>query len=75
MPSKLTGRRLRITKSTRGSSERLGPCEICGKHMSECFLSRVGYERLREDGSTYVDYSGSMVFAHEACIDKLSLSD
>lgn len=75
IPSKLTGRKLRTTKSTGGSSERFGPCEICGKYMSECFLSRVGNERQREDGSIYADHSGPTVFAHDACINKLSLID
>lgn len=75
IPSKLTGRKLRTTKSTGGSSERFGPCEVCGKHMSECFLSRLGNERQREDGTIYADHSGSTIFAHKECVDKIALSD
>lgn len=70
-----TGRMIRITKTTGRGSDYYGLCELCGGHMSECFTSRLARERRREDGSLYPDLAGVLVFAHEACIDKLSLSD
>lgn len=70
-----TGRMIRITKTTGRGSDYYGLCELCGGHMSECFTSRLACERRREDGSLYPDLAGVHVFAHKACIDKLTERD
>lgn len=54
LSSTTPGRSVRL-KSTGHSSLRLGPCEICGQHVSEVFM------RLTEDGLDYV-------FGHEQCL-------
>jgi len=71
-----TGRFIRETKSTGRGSDYFGNCEICGKHMSECFISRLSRERKRaSDGSLYLDKSQPVIFAHEICISQVASSD
>lgn len=65
---KLTGNVVRVTKGTGYGSDHYGPCELCGKHMSEAFTSRMAREWVRDDGSLYLDHASPKVFAHEACI-------
>lgn len=67
---KPTGNFVRTTKSTECGSDRYGACELCGKHMTECFVSTNRPEWVRDDGSKYLGY-GKGVFAHKACIEKL----
>lgn len=44
--------------STRESSHRFGPCQVCGQHVSEVFLTPT------DNGVRYL-------FGHEACITPL----
>ncbi len=73
--SRPTGRLVRVTRTTRMSSERLGNCEICDKHMTEAFKSHLGREIERADGSVYIEQSNGGVYAHESCIAKLAEND
>lgn len=50
--TEMNGLRLR---STGHSSQRLGPCAICGEHVSEVFMRRT---------PDFQDY----VFGHERCL-------
>lgn len=71
-----TGRFIRITKSTGRGSDYFGLCEICSKHMSECFRSSLKRERKRAtDGSLYLDDSQPVIYAHESCISKYASTD
>lgn len=44
--------------STRESSHRFGPCQVCGQHVSEVFLTPT------DNGVRYL-------FGHEACVTPL----
>lgn len=68
----LTGKEVRFTRTTSLSSEYLGKCELCGKHMSEAFFSVVKKEVMRDDGTTFFgDFGGGGVHAHKDCIEEL----
>lgn len=60
-------------RTTGFSSERFGPCEFCGKHMSEAFAidHQVRYEDS-ELGSTFTYHEAIGVkFGHEKCLKGL----
>lgn len=70
---KLTGAVTRFTRTTSLSSEHLGKCELCGKHMSEAFFSVVKQEVMRGDGSSFFgDFNNGGVYGHKDCIEKLN---
>lgn len=66
-----TGKIVRITRSTGRGSDYYGLCEICGKHMSEVFASRLANEWLRNDGTVCYDHSRPALYAHKKCISEL----
>jgi hypothetical protein len=54
-------------KSTRDSSQKFGPCECCGKHVSEVFIQAE--MRATEDGRyTYHGIEDTHVFGHRDCL-------
>ena len=63
-----TGNIVRHTKSTGRSSDFFGPCELCGKHMSEAFRTRKAREWQRENGELYYGHDSAVMYAHEKCI-------
>jgi hypothetical protein len=63
-----TGVFVRITKSTGKSSDFFGSCEICKKHMSEVFRTRIAREWKRNNGEIYYGHESPVMYAHESCI-------
>jgi hypothetical protein len=49
----------------RRSSDFFGPCELCGKHMSEAFRTRKAREWQRENGELYYGHDSAVMYAHE----------
>jgi hypothetical protein len=57
---------IRITKSG-SSSNRLGPCECCGKPMEAAWI-QTGYHRyVKADGTIGLSQVGAKQFVHYAC--------
>lgn len=52
-------------KSTGDSSAKFGPCELCGKHVSEVFLQTEG--RIFEPNQV-THYKCKDWFGHESCL-------
>lgn len=63
-----TGRMIKVIRATGLGSDYLGPCEICQRNTPESYSARYGRERLRENGSTYIDRSGSRTYGHKKCL-------
>lgn len=63
-----TGNFTRITRSTGRSSDYFGLCEVCKKHMSEAFRSRIAREWVRDNGELYYGHESPAVYAHENCL-------
>lgn len=53
-------------KSTGNSSARFGPCEVCGKHVSEVFIQTEG-KIYQPKEMTYYQCNKSL-FGHEVCL-------
>lgn len=70
--ARLTGKKVRFTRTTSLSSSHLGACELCAKHMPEAFFSVVKKEVMRDDGSTFFSaFENGGVYAHKECIAAL----
>jgi hypothetical protein len=55
-------------RSTGRGSDYYGKCEVCGKHMSECFFRVHHREYRREDGSLYYSPASAGAFGHKDCL-------
>lgn len=62
-------------KTTRRSSQELGPCEICGKHAPEMFYQVEGLTYITDHlddcgpGKIRVTHAGTQnLFGHEMCL-------
>lgn len=53
-------------KLTRYSSERLGPCEVCGKHTSEVYHQMARKLFTDDEGQFWGVIPG--LFGHERCL-------
>lgn len=57
-------------KSIGNSSERYGPCEVCGKHCSEVWFQveeRKYYNRER--GEQFTQHECNSYFGHKECLE------
>jgi hypothetical protein len=57
-------------RSTGHGSDYYGVCEICGKHMSECFFLVHKREYQRQDGSLYYSPASAGSFGHIECLQE-----
>ncbi|AXF76089.1 hypothetical protein AV903_12295 [Erwinia tracheiphila] len=64
-----TGNYVTFTKGLGRGSDYFGPCEVCGKHVSETFVARVKREWKRENGELYYGCAPSL-YGHEKCVTK-----
>lgn len=53
--------------STGASSDKFGPCEICGKHASEVFL-QVEQQKYGEQDNEWTEYQCKSYFGHKECL-------
>lgn len=60
-------------KSTRRSSNELGPCEVCGKHCSETFISEC-VEPFEHEGKMLYAHRW-YALGHEQCLLRLDYSN
>ena len=67
---KATGNTIRHLRSTGRGSDLYGNCDQCGKHMSECFVSQVRREYVRDDGGTYYAPVGGGAYGHKECLER-----
>lgn len=49
------------------SSAKYGPCEVCGKPVSEVFAVKLLKHHIMEDGSVILPSDG-MLFGHDECL-------
>lgn len=54
-------------KNTRASSEKFGPCEVCGKHADNIYLLTEMQPFLRANGTQGIAHN-SMTFGHKDCL-------
>lgn len=60
--------RYRLT-NRKCSSERLGACEVCGKHVSEVFYQVEQREYTRRDNvKSWTGHNCNDRFGHESCL-------
>lgn len=63
-----TGRFITELRSTMRGSEHYGACELCGKHMAECFVAQPKREYRRVDGALYYAPVGGGAYGHADCL-------
>jgi hypothetical protein len=63
-----TGTILYAVRATHRSATYFGPCEVCGQHVSDCFVGQARREYRRADGTLYHAPIGGGRYGHEACV-------
>ena len=64
-----TGNSYRFIRSTQRSSEFYGVCELCGKWVSEVFVSTLKAEYQRKNGETYYSQVSGGICGHASCLN------
>lgn len=60
-------------KSTRSSSDRLGPCEVCDKHCSEVHIQTP--LKWGADPEPFLYHAGPSRFGHKGCLLSIRTPD
>lgn len=56
-------------RNTGASSAKFGPCEVCGKHVSEVFMQAEGVSYLDPEwGIQITEHECGTLFGHEKCL-------
>ena len=64
-----TGNYVRKVRPTGKGSDFFGLCEVCGKHVSEFFLSEICEVMVKQCGERYLSSGGRhSIYSHEKCV-------
>lgn len=58
-------------RSTNESSDKFGPCELCGKHCTEVFMGRA---EIREGTARFLNFAPGR-FGHAGCVHRAVSED
>lgn len=61
-----------LFKSTGGSSDKYGPCEVCGERVSEVFHQAEEKRcaaKHADDGAFWTQHACNSLFGHAACLE------
>ena len=63
-----TGNLVHRMRTTGHGSDYYGPCDQCGKHVSETYVYQWHREWARPDGTIYLSPLGGGAYGHRECL-------
>lgn len=58
----------RLVRTTGRGTDYYGPCEKCGKSVSETFFAVNRIQITRPDGTTFIVEKGGGIYGHLTCV-------
>ncbi len=68
----ITGNIINKLRPARRGGDQLGPCEECGKSMSDVFVAQKHREYRRANGELYTGPIGGGIYGHAACLQRFA---